>query len=87
MKHNTAEEQEAAAKYGDGIVRRVTTRCDVSSIRAVQSKLRAVAKRAEEDLHGDVRQALLHDIWKAMDWLPTSFPTGFRNLLKKEPKL
>ncbi len=82
------EEEYAAEHYGEGIVRRVPTKADVSSIRAVRGKLHAVAAKIEEagDIPRELRTGLLHDVWKAMDWLPDAFTPGFRRLLERDPK-
>lgn len=77
------EQLEASFRYGAGqVVRRVNTRCDVSTIRAVYSKLRRMSQRIEA---GEVTKPhdLLHDIWKCMDWLPDAFTPGFRALINR----
>lgn len=74
------EQLEAAYRYGEGrVVRRVGTRVDVTTVKAVRAKLRSVAARAEA---GCESRDLLHDLWKAMDWLPDAFTPGFRALLE-----
>ncbi len=78
----SSEELEAYAKHGDGIVRRVTTRVDVSGLRAARAKMQKVS--AEIESGHATRIDLLHSIWKAMSFFDDSFTQGMQRLLKEK---
>lgn len=81
---SSPEQIEASARYGNGIVRRIHTQVDISSIRAVMGKLRRISQQAEDLPGSDLRDGILHSVWKAMSWLPDSFSSGAKALLKED---